>query len=66
MSHPVNTEILENLLEKWEIISCSNGVGQFELAYENESTHETFDTLQEAKKAIQVYVSNQLEEMPQP
>ena len=66
MSHSANTEILENLFEKWEIISCLNGVGQFELTYENESTHETFDTLQEAKKAIEVYVSNQFEEMPQP
>ena len=35
MSHPVNTEIFENLIEKWEIIPCLNGVGQFELSYEN-------------------------------
>jgi len=66
MSHTVNDQILENIYERWEIITCSNGVGQFELAYENECTHETFDTLQEAEKAIEVYVFNQLEEMPQP
>jgi len=63
MSHPVNTEIFENLIEKWEIIPCLNGVGQFELSYENECTHETFDTLQEAKKAIENYVLNQFEEV---
>jgi len=66
MSHIANDQILESIYERWEIVPCSNGVGQFELAYENESTHETFDTLQEAKKAIEVYVFNQLEEMPQP
>ena len=50
MSHPVNDEILEKLFEKWEIIPCLNGVGQWELSYDGECTHETFDKKFEAEQ----------------
>ena len=65
MSHPVNDEILENLFEKWEIIPCLNGVGQWELSYDGECTHETFDKKSEAEQAIQQYVIKEFEEIAQ-
>ena len=66
MSNLQNTEILENLYEKWEIISCKNKVGEYELSYEGECTHETFDTEKEAQLAIEAYIEKEFEELPEP
>ena len=63
---PDNDDILEKLYEKWEIISCENKVGEYELSYEGECTHETFDTEDEAKLAIKSYVKEEFEELPEP
>ena len=63
MSNLQNTELFESLIEKWEIVPCINGVGAFELSFEEELTHETFDTLYEAEKAIDIYVKKQFEEL---
>ena len=65
MSNLQNDELLESLIEKWEIVSCTNGVGAFELSFEKELTHETFDTIYEAEKAIDIYVKKQFEELSQ-
>ena len=65
MSNLQNTELLESLIEKWEIVPCTNGVGAFELSFEEELTHETFDTIYEAEKAIDIYVKKQFEELSQ-
>ena len=37
---------------QWTIIKCSNGVGSYETTYENERTHDTFDTYEEAMNFI--------------
>jgi hypothetical protein len=37
--------------EKYEIIPCNNGVGEWEIS----PTHETFDTRQEAEEALKKY-----------
>ena len=63
---PDNDDILEKLYEKWEIIPCENKVVEYELSYEGESTHETFDTEDEAKLAIKSYVKEEFEELPEP
>ena len=65
MSHPVNDEILENLFEKWEIIPCSNKIGLWELSFEGECIHETFDTKDEAHNYIEQMVQKDFEEMAQ-
>ena len=63
---PDNDDIYELLYEKWEIISCKNKVGQYELSYEGECTHETFDTKEEAQLAIKSYIEKEFEELPEP
>ena len=63
---PDNDDIYERLYEKWEIISCKNKVGQYELSYEGECTHETFDTKEEAQLAIKYYIEKEFEELPEP
>ena len=63
MSNLQNTELLESLIEKWEIVPCTNGVGAFELSFEKELTHETFDTIYEAEKAIDIYVKKQFDDL---
>ena len=63
---PDNDGILEKLYEKWEIIPCKNKVGEYELSYEGECTHETFDTKDEAQLAIKSYVKEEIEELPEP
>ena len=65
MSNQQNTELLENLFEKWEIVPCKNGVGRFELSFEGEIVHDTFDTLHEAELAITKYVQKQFEDLCQ-
>ena len=57
--------VFEQTYEKWEIIPCINGVGKWELSYEGECTHETFDTKFEAEKSIHEYVINEFEEQAQ-
>ena len=59
MEDLINEEIRERIYEKWEIIPCINGVGKWELSYEGECTHETFDTKFEAEKSIHEYVINE-------
>ena len=63
---PDNDDIYERLYEKWDIISCKNKVGQYELSYEGECTHETFDTEEEAQLAIKSYIEKEFEELPEP
>ena len=65
MEDLINEEIRERIYEKWEIIPCINGVGKWELSYEGECTHETFDTKFEAEKSIHEYVINEFEEKAQ-
>jgi len=63
MSHPINDQIIEHIHEKWEIIPCENGVGKWELSYDGECTHETFDTKFEAEKSIHEYVMEEFKEL---
>ncbi len=63
MSNQQNTELFENIFEKWEIVPCKNGVGKFELSFEGEIIHDTFDTLHEAESAITKYVQKQFEDL---
>ena len=65
MEDLINEEIRERIYEKWEIIPCINGVGKWELSYEGECPHETFDTKFEAEKSIHEYVINEFEEQAQ-
>ena len=43
MSSLTNTAIFEDIADKWDIVKCTNGVGVFELTYE-ESIQETHST----------------------
>ena len=61
MSHPINDQIIEQIYEKWEIIPCTNGVGEWELSYEDEPTGETFDTKEEANQSIDLEVIAEFE-----
>ena len=76
MSHPVNTEILENLFENYQIykVTLEDNVGiyiKFAIRDENEelvrhNNMSFFPTEEDAKKALNEIINQQLEEMPQP
>tara|TARA_Y100001972_G_scaffold118186_1_gene158009 strand:- start:136 stop:333 length:198 start_codon:yes stop_codon:yes gene_type:complete len=60
-----NESILEGIFEKWDIIKCSNGVGSYETTYENERTHDTFDTHLEAFNFVQFQTEKEFEDLLQ-
>ena len=76
MSHPVNTEILENLFENYQIfkVTLEDNVGiyiKFAIRDENEelvrhNNMSFFPTKEDAEKALNEIINQQLEEMPQP
>ena len=52
MSHPINDQIIEQIYEKWEIIPCTNGVGEWETFNKDGCPIETFDTYEEAFNSL--------------
>ena len=65
MEDLINEQIFEQIFEKWEIIPCINGVGEWELSYEDEPTGNTFDTRQEANQFIELEVREEFERSAQ-
>ena len=76
MSHPVNTEILENLFENYQIfkVTLNDGIetssryfirdGLNDLVrHDNKSS---WSSKEDAKDALNKIINQQLEEMPQP
>ena len=76
MSHPVNTEILENLFENYEIfkVTLNDGIETSSryfirddlndlVRYDNKSS---WSSKEDAKDALNKIINQQLEEMPQP
>ena len=76
MSHPINTEIFENLIQNYQIykVILEDNVGiytKFAIRDENEelvrhNNMSFFPTEEDAKKALNEIINQQLEEMPQP
>ena len=76
MSHPVNTEIFENLIQNYQIykVILEDNVGiytKFAIRDENEelvrhNNMSFFPTEEDAKKALNEIINQKFEEMPQP
>tara|TARA_B100001094_G_C17833231_1_gene624284 strand:- start:194 stop:394 length:201 start_codon:yes stop_codon:yes gene_type:complete len=57
MSTLQHDSLFETCNDRWDIVPCFNGVGTWEvIETDSGSVHETFDTLDEARKAREEYV----------
>ena len=65
MSTLQNDLIFESINDNWDIRPCLNGVGNWEVFDDTGSIHETYDTLDEARKAREEFVLNTWEDMLQ-
>ena len=65
MSTLQNDMIFESINESFDIRPCFNGVGNWEVFDDTGSVHETYDTLDEARKAREEFVLDTWEGMLQ-
>ena len=57
MSTPQNDMLFESINDNWDIRPCFNGVGEWEVFnHDMGDVHETYDTLDEARKGREEYV----------
>tara|TARA_B100000131_G_scaffold252449_1_gene246250 strand:- start:171 stop:371 length:201 start_codon:yes stop_codon:yes gene_type:complete len=66
MSTLHHDELFETCNDMWDIVPCFNGVGAWEvIETDTGAVHETFDTLDEARKVREEYVMDTWEGMLQ-
>jgi hypothetical protein len=63
MSTLHHDSLFETCNDTWDIRPCLNGVGNWEVFDDTGSVHETYDTLDEARKAREEFVLNTWEDM---
>tara|TARA_B100000902_G_scaffold8307_1_gene10471 strand:- start:823 stop:1020 length:198 start_codon:yes stop_codon:yes gene_type:complete len=65
MSTLHHDSLFETCNDTWDIRPCLNGVGNWEVFDDTGSVHETYDTLDEARKAREEFVLDTWEGMLQ-
>ena len=63
MSTLHHDELFETANETWDIRPCLNGVGNWEVFDVDGTIHETFDTLDAARRSREEFVLNTWEDM---
>ena len=65
MSTLHHDDIFETCNDMWDIIPCTNGVGSWEVFDDTGSIHDTYDTIDEARKAREELVLQSWEDLLQ-
>ena len=65
MSTLHHDSLFETCNDTWDIRPCLNGVGNWEVFDDTGSVHETYDTLDEARKAREEFVIDTWESLLQ-